>query len=118
MFAARGGYGSAQLLPGLDISLLENNPKWLVGFSDMTALHSSVNHIMESMHAVMPYSLAMEEPQDPSSFELVLQALEGKKLEYRIPEHPLNVAGEASGLMCGGNLSVLLAPTERERQRF
>lgn len=107
VFAARGGYGSAQLLKGLDQELLMKNPKWLIGFSDMTALHSVVNRFEESMHAVMPYSLAMEDPQDEESFESLLAALTGSDFEYTMDDHPLNFGGEASGVMIGGNLSVL-----------
>lgn len=116
IFAARGGYGSAQLLPGLDKELLEKNPKWLIGFSDMTAIHAVVNRYEESMHAVMPYSLAMEEPQDEESFSSLLAALTGAAFEYSLDDHPLNYSGKASGKLVGGNLSVLysLAGTSYE----
>lgn len=116
IFATRGGYGSAQLLPGLDMNLICNNPKWLIGFSDLTAIHSELNKSMETMHAVMPYSLAMETPQDEMSFEKVIRALRGDKLAYSVPDHPMNFYGEASGMLVGGNLSVLysLAGTHYE----
>lgn len=109
VFAARGGYGTAQLLPGVDLDLLKRNPKWLIGFSDMTALHSLVNHHMESLHAVMPYSLAMEIPQDEESFESLLAALNGDNFDYSLDNHPLNFPGEVSGELVGGNLSVLFS---------
>ncbi len=107
VFAARGGYGTAQLLPGFDLDLLQKNPTWLIGFSDMTAIHSVVNKTMESMHAVMPYSFAMETPQDEASFNTLMKALKGEKLNYSIPEHSLNFPGEEEGILSGGNLSVL-----------
>ncbi len=107
VFAARGGYGSAQLLSGLDLNLIRNHPKWIIGFSDMTAIHSEINKFMETMHAVMPYSLAMETPQDEMSFEKVLAALRGEDLKYSVSDQQMNVSGEASGALIGGNLSVL-----------
>ncbi|MFC2129521.1 LD-carboxypeptidase [Bacteroidota bacterium] len=107
VFAARGGYGSAQLLPRLNQELMAKNPKWLIGFSDMTAIHAVLNRQMESMHAVMPYSLAMEKPQDEESFASLLAALRGDAFEYSLDDHHLNYAGEASGVLVGGNLSVL-----------
>jgi len=107
VFAARGGYGSAQLLPGLDLDLIRTHPKWIIGFSDMTAIHSELNKYMETMHAVMPYSIAMENPQDEISFEKVITALRGEDLRYSVSDQQMNVSGEASGILIGGNLSVL-----------
>ncbi len=107
VFAARGGYGSAQLLPGLDMDLLRQHPTWLIGFSDMTAIHCAVNKSMASIHGVMPYSFAMENPQDDGSFETMRQVLFGDNLDYHQSGHPLNFPGEAKGILTGGNLSVL-----------
>ncbi len=107
VFAARGGYGSAQLLPGLDLDLLQKNPSWLVGFSDMTAIHCALGEVMESLHGVMPYSFAMENPQDRESFETMLKALKGEELQYSVSAHDHNFPGEANGVLTGGNLSVL-----------
>jgi muramoyltetrapeptide carboxypeptidase len=107
VFAARGGYGSAQLLPGLDIELLRQHPTWLVGFSDMTAIHCAVNKSVASIHGVMPYSFAMDNPQDEWSFESMRQVLFGDELDYHHPGHSLNFPGEVKGMLTGGNLSVL-----------
>lgn len=107
IFAARGGYGSAQLLPGLDMKLLQKNPTWLIGFSDMTAIHCAVNKSMESIHGVMPYSFAMEKPQDKDSFDTIIKGMKGEALQYTVSDHSHNFPGEASGMLTGGNLSVL-----------
>ena len=107
IFAARGGYGTAQLLDGVDWEVVRDNPKWLVGFSDLTALHSACHPIMETIHGVMPYSLVMNPPQENRSLELLLNMLKGKGESYNLPHHPLNLNGEASGRVVGGNLSVL-----------
>ena len=107
LFAARGGYGAAQLLPGMDWEVIRENPKWLVGFSDVTALHSAFGKFMETLHGVMPYSLVMNEPQDETSFSHMLDILTGREVGYPVPDHPLNVAGSVEGAIGGGNLSVL-----------
>lgn len=107
VFAARGGYGAAQLLPGMDWEVIRDNPKWLVGFSDVTALHSAFGKFMETLHGVMPYSMVMNEPQDEASFSHMLDILTGKNVHYPVDDHPLNVEGFAEGAIGGGNLSVL-----------
>lgn len=111
VFCARGGYGSAQLLKDIDWEVIRNNPKWFVGFSDITALHTAFGKFMETIHGVMPFSLVMDEPQSDESFKFMIQALRGEKLDYRVADHPLNIAGKASGQLIGGNLSVLFSLT-------
>lgn len=107
VFAARGGYGAAQLLPGIDWEIIRENPKWLIGFSDVTALHSAFGKFMETIHGMMPYSMVMEVPQDEVSFSRLIAVLEGKQVSYEIKDHPLNNNGVACGALTGGNLSVL-----------
>ena len=85
LFAARGGYGTAQLLLGMDWGVIRENPKWLVGFSDVTALHSAVGKFMETLHGVMPYSLVMNEPQDETSFSQMLDILTGGRCAILFP---------------------------------
>jgi muramoyltetrapeptide carboxypeptidase len=107
VFAARGGYGTAQLLPRIDWQIIRENPKWMVGFSDITVLHSAYGRFMETMHGIMPYSLVMKEPQDRDSFDQLLNLLAGGTMNYQVEDHPLNVEGKAEGPVTGGNLSVL-----------
>jgi muramoyltetrapeptide carboxypeptidase len=107
VFAARGGYGAAQLLAGMDWEVIRYNPKWLIGFSDVTALHAAFGKFMETVHGPMPYSLVMEDPQDGPSFSHLFNFLTGNNLHYTIEDHPLNVEGVAEGAITGGNLSVL-----------
>jgi len=109
VFAARGGYGSAQLLPGMDWELIRENPKWIVGYSDITALHAACGKFTETLHAVMPYSMVMKEPQDEDSFRKTLEVLGGTWPRYGVADHMLNVPGSASGRLTGGNLSVLFS---------
>ena len=116
IFSARGGYGTAQLLPGVDWEVVRENPKWLVGFSDITALHSAIGKFMETIHGVMPYSLMMKEPQDGASVKSLINLLAGKEVQYHLNDHPLYVTGRVEGALTGGNLSVLysLAGTRYE----
>ncbi len=107
VFAARGGYGAAQLLPGMDWEVIRYNPKWFIGFSDITALHAAFGKFMETVHGVMPYSLVMEEPQDGSSFKHLLEVLSGMKMKYSVEDKLMNTEGVAEGAIAGGNLSVL-----------
>ena len=109
MFAARGGYGAAQLLSRLDWEVIRDNPKWLVGFSDLTALHSAFGKYTESIHGVMPYSLVMDPPQSEMSFDKLLAVLRGEALHYSIQDHDFNFPGTVRAVLTGGNLSVLFS---------
>ena len=100
----RGGYGAIQLLPLLDFSAMKANPKWLVGFSDITTLHSALlcSGTM-SIHGPMASLIAPEKGKDRSSL-LLRDLLFGRIPEYHIPSHPLNRRGGASGRLIGGNI--------------
>jgi len=106
IFAARGGYGSSRLLERLDFTAFLQNPKWLVGFSDITVLHSHLSVLgVESLHAAMPKTFGF----DPSghSVETLRQALFGEDLRYDVPPHPFNRPGVATGSLTGGNLCLV-----------
>ena len=108
IFCARGGYGAVHLLDRLDFSAIKQNPKWLVGYSDITALHTALQHhgIM-SVHGPMAQHFS-EEGATNLSVLYTKAALSGKDLQYTVPvEYPfLNRQGKASGTLFGGNLSV------------
>jgi len=106
VFAARGGYGVSRLLDGLDFSRFLRHPKWLVGFSDLTALHAHVNQLgVESLHGPMPKNFSF----DPTgrSVETLRRALFGEPLVYDLPPYPLNRPGGATGQLTGGNLCLV-----------
>lgn len=118
VMAVRGGYGSARLLESLPYDQLMKDPKWLAGFSDITALHSALNRYagIETLHTWMPVSLVLEEKADTESIDSLRSVLGGEALRYRCPANPFNLPGKAEGLLTGGNLSVLysLAGTKWE----
>lgn len=109
VFAARGGYGAAQLLLSMDWEMIRENPKWLIGFSDLTALQAAFGKFIETIHGIMPFSLCMEEPQLGQSVNTLLDILTGEKYKYTLENHAFNVEGEVRGLLAGGNLSVLFS---------
>ncbi len=103
---SRGGYGSAMLLDPLTHEDFMRNPKWIVGYSDITALHSAMvcSGVM-SLHANMGGALGDRGPED--SINLMLRdVLMGTLPSYTVPAHPLNKMGTAKGIVIGGNMSV------------
>ena len=107
IFCARGGYGIVHLLENVSLKLLKKNPKWLIGYSDITALHAKINNDgICSIHAPMSSHLAEKNGQDEASLYLK-DLLLGKSVDYKIKTHVLNKTGEAKGVLRGGNLSVL-----------
>ena len=118
VIAARGGYGTVRILSKLDPELFRKHPKWVVGYSDISALHAWLNFRVgvESVHGPMPYSFAASPPADEDSFQSLFAILEGNPVSYAMEDHPLNNPGKATGTITGGNLSVLysLAGTPME----
>lgn len=111
VFCARGGYGSGKLLRGMDFQAFATHPKWIVGFSDITALHSCI--LMKIgvavLHGVMPYTV--REGKDPEGLSGLLSVLKGELPSFELPPHDLNRIGRAQGILLGGNLSVLYSLT-------
>ena len=107
VFFARGGYGIVGILDRISLDKFRQNPKWLIGYSDITALHALISGTgICSLHAPMSSHLAQEGGNDKSSLFLK-QILFGEKPEYIINNHALNRKGSCTGYIRGGNLSVL-----------
>ncbi len=104
---ARGGYGTARILDEIDWESFQKNPKWLCGFSDLTALHGHVfqNFQIETLHSMMPIFFKDGTPNAGS--ESLKKALFGYSHALKWNSHPLNRLGENSGPLVGGNLSVI-----------
>lgn len=108
IIAARGGYGATRLLEELDVSAFAKNPKWIVGYSDSTALH---HHIfretgVQTIHGSMAVNF---EKNSPEALMSLRHLLSGKTISYEMPVHALNRSGIAEGMMVGGNLSVIFS---------
>ena len=102
----RGGYGSAMLLDPMTHVDFERNPKWIVGYSDITALHSAMvcSGVM-SLHANMGGALGGRGADD-SINQMLRSVLLGILPSYSVPPHRLNVTGTARGIVLGGNMAV------------
>lgn len=109
IFCSRGGYGAVHLLEKLDFSKIKRNPKWLVGYSDITLLHAALQASgIVSLHGPMAQHFSDEGKMD-ISVRYTKSILAGQSVEYRIPVEEnafLNRKGEATGRLFGGNLSV------------
>lgn len=105
---ARGGYGTIRLLDFLNLRSMQRNPKWIVGYSDITVLHSYLNswYKVETIHGIMPINFPMDEKPNDST-ESLRMVLFGHNPVYNFPAHKFNRNGVATGKLCGGNLSIL-----------
>lgn len=118
ILAARGGYGSYQLVDELDFTGFLKAPKWLVGFSDITLLHCQVQTLgVQSLHAIMPRQFGQNDVGE--SVESLRRWLFGELPDaYAVPADALNRRGRAEGILIGGNLTLLLhtlaTPSEPE----
>jgi muramoyltetrapeptide carboxypeptidase len=105
---SRGGYGSIRIVDEVDYSFFMKNPKWMVGFSDVSIFHNKWHGSLgfPSIHAVAPLyfdQLGLE--SEP--LETLRKALFAEALNTRVGHHVCNRLGEAKGLLVGGNLAIL-----------
>ena len=102
---ARGGYGCVRILDRLNWAGMLRDPKWIVGFSDVTVFHQRMQRYeMQSIHATMPLNFAENSELSLSS---LLDALQGKPQGIQIQPAPHNKKGKAKGKLLGGNFSIL-----------
>lgn len=107
ILCSRGGYGAIHLIDKLNFEKFAANPKWLLGYSDITLLHALMQQKGYcSVHSLMARHLAVEDKEDVNSLHLK-NILFGKIPTYHIPKHKLNRKGVCKGIIRGGNLSVL-----------
>ena len=108
ILCGRGGYGTTHLLDHIDWKKFKKNPKWIIGFSDITILHTYLlTEIgVASMHG--PMANAFNEDNGINRYTLSLKdSLEGKPVHYTAKPHAQNTYGKAIAPMVGGNLSLL-----------
>ncbi len=104
IWCVRGGYGTVRMIDLLDFTKFKQSPKWIIGFSDVTVLHSHLNTMgFASIHGIMPVSAKASE----EAKETLRKSLFGEHLEYTIPCETMNRYGTAKGELVGGNLSIL-----------
>jgi len=108
IWAARGGYGAVRIIDDLDFTKFMENPKWVVGYSDITVLHNKIHNLgFQSIHGQMPLTLDLEDPVQKKSIVSLRKALFGKKLSYKLDSSEFNRLGESKGQVVGGNLSIV-----------
>lgn len=108
IICTRGGYGAVHLLDKLDELPIADNAKWMVGFSDISALHALMaRHGVASLHGPMGVNLKYHDEALSPSCQALFAILEGMHLTYEINPNPLNRQGETMGRLVGGNLAVL-----------
>lgn len=108
VLCARGGYGMGRIIERVDFKKFKKQPKWVIGYSDITVLHSHLysNYNISSIHA--PMAAAFNDEGYKNEYVLSLKnALEGKKIKYQCALHEFNQKGEAVGELVGGNLALL-----------
>jgi muramoyltetrapeptide carboxypeptidase len=108
IWCARGGYGTVRILDKLDYSKFRKEPKWIIGYSDITALHNQLhNEGVESIHALMCVSLTKDLSEILDSVETFKSAIFGNLTNYTLEGTEYNREGEATGQLIGGNLTML-----------
>ncbi|AMO21472.2 S66 peptidase family protein [Flavobacterium columnare] len=106
IWCVRGGYGTVRMIDLLDFTKFKQNPKWIVGFSDVTVLHSHLNTMgYKTIHGIMPVTVAKATKEAKESMRIAL--FNDEQLEYTILPHFMNRLGTAKGELVGGNLSIL-----------
>ena len=109
IISARGGYGTIRIIDKLDFSGFVNNPKWIVGYSDITVLHAHIqqNFQVQSLHATMPINFPFDGASD-SATESLRKALFGEEVEYAHNNDSVSFReGQAEAEVVGGHLSIL-----------
>ena len=108
IWCARGGYGTVRVLDKLNYTEFKKNPKWVIGYSDITALHNQVhNEGFQSLHALMCVSLTKNLDDIKESVSTFKTAIFGHPENYTLKGSSYNRTGETSGELVGGNLTML-----------
>lgn len=108
VFAARGGYGTVRMVDLLDFSEFMEYPKWVIGFSDITVLHSHIHQFcaVQTIHGQMPLTIP---DGTKKSLQSLRQTLFGESVAYEVAPDERNRLGEAQGKLIGGNLALLVS---------
>lgn len=108
IWCARGGYGSVRILDKLDWTAFKNNPKWIIGYSDITAIHNQLHNIgVQSIHAMMCTSLQDNAATIPETIATFKAAIFGENLNYILNGSKYNKTGSVSAPLIGGNLTIM-----------
>lgn len=108
IWCARGGYGSIRIVDKLNFDQFKKYPKWLIGYSDITVLHNKLNNLgFETIHGMMAVNMEENQKEIIESIESLKNCLFGKLNSYHINNNKYNRIGKSSGILVGGNLTLL-----------
>lgn len=107
IICGRGGYGTIRIIDELDFTKFKQNPKWFIGFSDVTILlsHIIAQTQIQCLHAQMPYTFDESTPEALSSLKKVIF---GERQTYHYNSEFNNQPGVGTGILIGGNLTLLV----------
>lgn len=108
ILCGRGGYGTGRIIEQIDFKKFSRHPKWIIGYSDITVLHSHIytNYRIASLHS--PMAAAFNDGGDETEYVLSLkELLTGGEADYHCDPHAYNKKGKAEGILVGGNLSLV-----------
>ena len=107
ILCGRGGYGVGRIIDQLDFTAFNKNPKWIIGFSDITIFHAHINRNFKiaTLHSSM--ASAFNDGYRNKYVQSIKAALEGKKANYSCKTHRLNHTGKATAELVGGNLALI-----------
>lgn len=105
ILCARGGYGSIRLVDRINWANMLREPKWLIGFSDITVFHHRLNSLgVQSIHGSMPINF---EKNTDAALTSLVNTLKGRWPQFALPSNQCNKVGIATGNLIGGNLSIV-----------
>ncbi len=108
IWCTRGGYGSVRMIDAINFKKLQENPKWIIGYSDVTAIHNEIhNHGVQSIHGVMPVNFKKPSEKIKKAVKSLKNILFGIKNTYVIEGSTYNKKGKSQGILVGGNLTLL-----------
>jgi muramoyltetrapeptide carboxypeptidase len=105
ILCARGGYGCVRIVEELNWSAFQQNPKWIIGFSDVTVFHHKTHHLgIESIHGIMPLGFV---EGSVAAKETLRKSLFGEPFTLEAAYDSENITGEARGKLVGGNMAIV-----------
>ena len=109
VFCARGGYGVVKIIDNLNFDRFKATPKWVIGYSDISVLHSHIYKVLETetIHAPMPLDYPTENQDKYPGLYTLKKALFGEQLSYVVENHKYNKQGHCQAELSGGNISVI-----------
>ncbi len=108
VLCSRGGYGMVRIIDKLNLDALFKYPKWIIGFSDITVLHSYINKKgMATVHGVMPRYFLNENGMPGESLQSLIKTVTGENIYYSVPSANAGKYGKATGELTGGNLAII-----------